>query len=73
MFGVVKCGKKNTDIDKYKYYWYGIEFDRCGTFSFQSGGFCYNVIIFAVYMSFSVHVDSKKKDILILGKVLWKD
>ena len=36
-------------------------------FSFPSTGFGQNVIIFDS-MSSSVHVDNKKKDILILGK-----
>ena len=31
-------------------------------------GFGENVIIFGVHMSSSVHVDNKKKDILILGE-----
>ena len=37
-------------------------------FSFPGGGFGINVIIFGVDMSSSVHVDNKKKAILILGK-----
>ena len=39
-----------------------------GTFSFPTGGFGKNVIIFEADMSSSVHVDNKKKDILILGE-----
>ena len=39
-----------------------------GTFSFRTFGFGKNVIIFGVDISSSVHVDSKKKDILILGE-----
>ena len=39
-----------------------------GTFSFPTGGFGKNVIIFGADMSFSVHVDNKKKDILMLGE-----
>ena len=65
-FGAVKL-IKNTDIDKYKYSGYGIGFDRSGTFS-VADGFGRNVIIFDVDMSSSVHVDNKKKDILILVK-----
>ena len=42
--------------------------DRKSSFSFPSGGFGKNVIVYGVDMSFSVHVDKKKKDILILGK-----
>ena len=34
----------------------------------QSGGFDQNVLIFGVDMSFSAHIDNKKKDILVLGK-----
>ena len=59
---------KNADIDKYGYSGYGIGFDRKSSFSFPGGGFGQNVIIFGVDMSSSVHVDNKKKDILILGK-----
>ena len=59
---------KNADIDKYKYSGYGIGFDRRGSFSFPGGVFGKNVIIFGVDMSSSVHVDNKKKAILILGK-----
>ena len=68
MFGAAKL-VKNADIDPYKYSGYDILFDRCGTFSFPSGGFGYNVIIFGVEMSSSVHVDNKKNDILVLGEV----
>ena len=57
---------KNNDIDRYGY---GIGFDRKGTFSFGNG-FGINCIIFGVDMSSSVHVDNKKKDILILGEGL---
>ena len=54
---------KNDDIDKYGYSGYGIGFDRKSSFSFPSGGFGQNVIIFGVDMSSSAHVDNKKKDI----------
>ena len=44
-------------------------FGRHETFSFSNGsGFGKNGIIFGGYMSSPVHVDNKKKDILILGK-----
>ena len=59
---------KNTDVDKYKYSGYGIGFDRRSSFSFPSGGFGQNVLIFGVDMSSSAHIDNKKKDILVLGK-----
>ena len=39
-----------------------------GTFGFPVIGFARNVIISGVDMSSSPHIDSKKKDILILGK-----
>ena len=67
VFGAVSL-TKNADIDKYKYSGYGIGFDRGGSFSFPGVGFGSNVIISGVDMSSSVHVDSKGKDILILGK-----
>ena len=35
--------------------------------SFPGGGFGQNVLIFGVDMSFSAHIDNKKKDILVLG------
>ena len=66
MFGAVKL-TKNADINKYKYFGYGIGFDRRGTFSFPTDGFVCNVINFGVDMSSSAHVDIKKEDILILG------
>ena len=59
---------KNADIDKYGYSGYGIGFDRKSSFSFPGGGMGQNVIIFGVDTSSSVHVDNKKKDILVLGK-----
>ena len=61
---------KNADIDKYGYSGYAIEFDRRSSFSFPGGGFSQNVLIFGVDMSSSVHIDIKKKDILVLGKRL---
>ena len=66
MFGAVSL-TKHVDIDQYKYSGYGIEFDKKGEFSFGNG-LGRNCIIFGVDMSSSVHVDNKKKDILILGK-----
>ena len=66
LFGAVTL-TKNADIDKYGYSGYGIGFDRRGSFSFPSGRFGQNVLIFGVNMSFSAHIDNKKKDILVLG------
>ena len=67
LFGAVTL-TKNADIDKYGYSGYGIGFDRRSSFSFPGGGFGQNIIIFGVDMSFSAHIDNKKKDILVLGK-----
>ena len=66
LFSAVRLTKYG-DIDKCRYSGYGIGFDR-RSISFPGGGFGSNVIIFGVDMSSSVHVDNKKKDILILGK-----
>ena len=62
LFGAVTL-TKNTGIDKYKFSGYGIGFDRRSSFSFPSGGFGQNVLIFGIYMSSSSHIDNKKKDI----------
>ena len=59
---------KNTDVDKYKYSGYGIVFDGKGIFTHPTGNFGDNAIVFGVDMSSSVHIDNKRKDILILGK-----
>ena len=67
LFGAVTL-TKNADIDKYGYSGYGIGFDRKSSFLFAGVGFGQNVIIFAVDMSSSAHVDNKKKDVLLLGK-----
>ena len=60
VFGAVTL-TKNTDIDRYGYSDYGIGFDRKGSFSFSGGGYGENVLIFGVDMSFSTHIDNKKK------------
>ena len=49
LFGAVTL-TKNAGIDKYGYSDYGIGFDRKSSFSFPSGGFGQNVIIFGVDM-----------------------
>ena len=67
LFGVVTL-TKNVNIDKYGYSGYEVGFDRKSSFSFPSGGFGQNVLIFGADMSSSAHIDNKKKDILILGK-----
>ena len=54
LFGAITF-TKNADIDKYKYSSYGIGFDRTSIFSFSSGGFGQNKLIFVVDMSSSAH------------------
>ena len=67
LFGAVTLSK-NADIEKYKYSGYGIGFGRRSSFSFTGGGFGQNVLIFGADMSTSIHIDNKKKDILVLGR-----
>ena len=57
----------NADGDKNKYFGYGIGFDGKGLFSHPTGSFGNNAIIFGVDTSSSVHINNKKKT-LILGK-----
>ena len=57
---------KNADIEKYKYPGYGIGFDRRSSFSLTGCGFGQKVLIFGADMSTSIHIDNKKKDILVL-------
>ena len=60
---------QNADIDKYKYSGYVLGFDTRASLSLSDGsGFGKNITIFGVDMSSSVHIDNKKKDILILAK-----
>ena len=67
LFGAIEL-VKNADIDKYKYSGYSIGFDVKGTFGFPAIGFGRNVTIFGADMDSSVHIDNKKKDLLIFGK-----
>ena len=61
--------KTADDIDKYRYSGYGIGFDRKSHFSFLSGGFGQNLIIFGVDICFNLLLMLIiKKDILILQK-----
>ena len=43
-------------------------FDRRSSFSFPSGRFGQNVLTFGVHISSSIHIDNKKKYILVLGR-----
>ena len=67
LYGAVSL-TKNADIDKYKYSWYGIRFDRHWSFSSPGIGLGLSVKIFGVDMSSSTKIDNRKKDILILCK-----
>ena len=58
---------KNSNIDLYKYFRYGIKSDRHGEFSFGSG-LGKNCIIFGADLSSSSHASNKKNNILVLGK-----
>ena len=60
MFGAVTL-TKDTDIDKYGYSGYGTGFDRRSSFSFPSGGFSQNIIIFGVDMSYSPQLIIKER------------
>ena len=59
LFGAVTF-TKNADIEKCKYSGYGIGFDRRSSFSFPSGGFGQNVLIFGVDMSSSTLIIRNK-------------
>ena len=59
---------KNADVEKYRYFGYGIRFDGRGFYYHPSGGNGRNAIIFGGGMSSSVHANNKRKDILIIGK-----
>ena len=59
---------ENPDINKYKYSGYGIGSDKEGEFSFGTSGFGRNCIIFGADLSSSSHANSKKNNILLLGK-----
>ena len=67
LFGAVTL-TKNANIEKCKYSGYGIGFDRRSKFSFPGGRFGQNVLIFGADMISSIHIDNKKKDILVLGR-----
>ena len=68
-FGAARL-RWSTDPEKYKYVGYGIRFDARGSFLLSNdSGFGKTVIIFgADTMSSLVHIDNKKKYILILAK-----
>ena len=55
-------------MKKYGYSGYGIGFDRRESFSFPGRGYVQNILIFGVYMSFSAHIDNKKRHISIKNR-----
>ena len=59
---------KNAIPDKYSCSGYGIEFNTRGYHSLSDDGIGKSVIIFGINLSSSVHIDNKRKDILVLGK-----
>ena len=67
LFGAINF-TNHADIDQYKYFGYGIVFDRTGESSFGSRRFGRNAIIFEVDRSSSVNAYNKKKHIFVLGK-----
>ena len=60
---------KNADPDKYKYSGCCLGFEAKAHFLLSDGsGLGKSIIIFVADVSSSVHIDNKKKDILIPGK-----
>ena len=71
MFGAVSL-TKNADIDQYKYFGYGIGFDRHGEFTIGNE-LGKNCIIFGADLSSSSHDNNKKIIFLFLVKILYKE
>ena len=67
LFGAVTL-TINADIEKHKYSGYDIGFDIRSSFLFTGCKFGQNVLIFGADMSTSIHIDNKKKDILVFGR-----
>ena len=67
MFESVKL-TKNADTHKYEYIGYGMGFDSCSEFLLTDGSYGKKFVIFEAGKSSSVHVDNKRKEILILGE-----
>ena len=67
LFGGAVTLTENVNIDRYGYSSYEIGFDRKGSFSFSGSRYGQNVLISGVDLSFSAHIDNKKKDILVLA------
>ena len=67
LFGDAKLNE-NANLDQYECSGYSIGFDARVVFRYQMIEDLENVLIFGVDMSSSLHIDNKKKDILIIGK-----
>ena len=61
---------KNVDPGKYVYSGYGIRLNLRSEFPLPDSSVDQNDIIFGVHVNSSMHIDNKKKDILILRKGL---
>ena len=59
---------KNVDPGKYVYSGYGIRLNLHSEFPLPDSSVDQNDIIFGVHVNSSMHIDNKKKDILILRK-----
>ena len=59
---------KNADPDKYKYSSYSIGFDSRTELSYRDRSEGKNIIIFGTDVGPSVHIDNRRKDILVFGK-----
>ena len=64
LFGAVGL-TEIADYEKYRYGGYGIGFDACSLFLWTDGSWGNSVVTFGADMSSSMHVDNKKKDILV--------
>ena len=60
--------KKNADISKHKYSWYGIGFDSKRSFLHADGTYGVKAIIFGADLSSSTHANNRANNILVLGK-----
>ena len=70
-FGAVQLST-NPDWNKYFYSGYDIEFNFCSPFPVTNFDWSKNVVIFRIDSSLSIHIDNKKKYILVLGKCVTK-
>ena len=72
LFGAAKL-IENADPDKYFHSGYGIGFDFYSLFSVPNFDWGKNVAIFGVENILSVHIDNKKKDIIVFINVQLED